>query len=143
MTGILRVAESPTYFLPSLPLIHDCMAHRRQCPRILIFNQEGREHAINWLQDLCRTLQQHGIHFDHAVFCTNVTRKSGSPGGKLNKLPATKSPLHLPLTSSHSPERAELTESFNSIREPQQRSESSRDPGPTEGFRDGVERDEQ
>ncbi|KAL6876690.1 Mur ligase [Trichoderma novae-zelandiae] len=55
----------------------------RTGPRVMIFNQQGRIEAIDFLQPICTTLkatnssttQQDGDRpaFDHVVFCTNVT----------------------------------------------------------------------
>lgn len=46
-------------------------------PKALIFNQQGREEAINFLEGMLTALKTHGQGtnnaFDHVVFCTNVT----------------------------------------------------------------------
>ncbi|KAI0396511.1 tetrahydrofolylpolyglutamate synthase [Xylariaceae sp. FL0594] len=49
-------------------------------PKALIFNQQGREEAINFLVGMLTTLKTYGQGasnnnntFDHVVFCTNVT----------------------------------------------------------------------
>ncbi|KAI1322410.1 tetrahydrofolylpolyglutamate synthase [Xylariaceae sp. FL0255] len=47
-------------------------------PRVLIFNQQGREEAISFLSGMLTALQTHSRRpgqdaFEHVVFCTNVT----------------------------------------------------------------------
>ncbi|OTA05905.1 hypothetical protein A9Z42_0066120 [Trichoderma parareesei] len=46
-------------------------------PRVMIFNQQGRIEAVDFLPPICTTLkataQQDRPAFDHVVFCTNVT----------------------------------------------------------------------
>lgn len=50
-------------------------------PRIIIFNQQGRSEAIDFLDSIQKTTSRSATNqpaFDHAVFCTNVTyAKSG------------------------------------------------------------------
>lgn len=46
----------------------------RKGPRILIFNQQGRTEAIDFLDGLhSGAKRENGSSFDHVVFCTNVT----------------------------------------------------------------------
>ncbi|KAH8770921.1 Mur ligase [Diaporthe sp. PMI_573] len=46
----------------------------RRGPRILIFNQQGRTEAIDFLEGLhSGAKRDDGSSFDHVVFCTNVT----------------------------------------------------------------------
>ncbi|EHK40332.1 hypothetical protein TRIATDRAFT_252788 [Trichoderma atroviride IMI 206040] len=48
----------------------------RTGPRVMIFNQQGRVEAIDFLQPICNALKRHDDDkpsFDHVVFCTNVT----------------------------------------------------------------------
>lgn len=46
----------------------------RRGPRILIFNQQGRTEAIDFLDGLhSGAKREDGSSFDHVVFCTNVT----------------------------------------------------------------------
>lgn len=46
----------------------------RRGPRILIFNQQGRTEAIDFLEGLLAgAKREDGSSFDHVVFCTNVT----------------------------------------------------------------------
>jgi folylpolyglutamate synthase len=46
----------------------------RRGPRILIFNQQGRTEAIDFLEGLhSGAKREDGSSFDHVVFCTNVT----------------------------------------------------------------------
>ncbi|KAM0260812.1 hypothetical protein ACHAQJ_002579 [Trichoderma viride] len=46
-------------------------------PRVMIFNQQGRIEAIDFLQPICNALKRSNEDdkpsFDHVVFCTNVT----------------------------------------------------------------------
>ncbi|KAI1822595.1 tetrahydrofolylpolyglutamate synthase [Xylaria intraflava] len=46
-------------------------------PKALIFNQQGREEAVDFLDGMISTLKTHGRGpndaFEHVVFCTNVT----------------------------------------------------------------------
>lgn len=43
-------------------------------PRILIFNQQGRSEAIDFLDGLhTASKRQDGTSFDRVMFCTNVT----------------------------------------------------------------------
>ncbi|KAK5657008.1 hypothetical protein OQA88_3531 [Cercophora sp. LCS_1] len=45
-------------------------------PRVLIFNQQGRTEAIDFLDGLCNTVKKgdsSGRGFEHVIFCTNVT----------------------------------------------------------------------
>lgn len=41
--------------------------------RVLIFNQQGREEAVDLLAMLHEGIARTGLRFDHVVFCTNVT----------------------------------------------------------------------
>ncbi|KAL7787388.1 Mur ligase [Trichoderma ceciliae] len=50
----------------------------RTGPRVMIFNQQGRAEAIDFLQPICKALESTNKGdgkpaFDHVVFCTNVT----------------------------------------------------------------------
>lgn len=55
--------------------------NRRTGPRVMIFNQQGRIEAIDFLQPICNALKSLNKDaadadrpaFDHVVFCTNVT----------------------------------------------------------------------
>jgi len=45
-------------------------------PKVLIFNQQGREEAVGFLDALCNTVKKadrNGVGFRHVIFCTNVT----------------------------------------------------------------------
>ncbi|KAF2966052.1 hypothetical protein GQX73_g7523 [Xylaria multiplex] len=46
-------------------------------PKVLIFNQQGREEAVHFLEGMIMALRTHGQGignaFEHAIFCTNVT----------------------------------------------------------------------
>lgn len=49
---------------------------KRPGPRVLIFNQQGRSEAIDFLDGLCNTVKKatpNGVGFQHVIFCTNVT----------------------------------------------------------------------
>lgn len=48
----------------------------RAGPKVLIFNQQGRSEAIDFLDGLCNTVKKAdpaGRGFEHVIFCTNVT----------------------------------------------------------------------
>ncbi|KAK0735071.1 Mur ligase [Lasiosphaeria miniovina] len=48
----------------------------RPGPRVLVFNQQGRSEAVDFLASLCHTVKAAdpaGRGFQHVVFCTNVT----------------------------------------------------------------------
>lgn len=55
---------------------HTGLTSPNQPPRVLIFNQQTRD-AVSLANALFRTLRKSnpGLHFTHAVFCTNVTFK--------------------------------------------------------------------
>ncbi|TGJ85702.1 hypothetical protein E0Z10_g3057 [Xylaria hypoxylon] len=46
-------------------------------PKVLIFNQQGREEAVHFLEGMITALRTHGQGtddaFEHVIFCTNVT----------------------------------------------------------------------
>lgn len=45
-------------------------------PKVLIFNQQGRTEAVDFLDGLCHTVKKAdpaGKGFEHVIFCTNVT----------------------------------------------------------------------
>jgi len=45
-------------------------------PKVLIFNQQGRTEAVDFLDGLCHTVKKGdpaGKGFEHVIFCTNVT----------------------------------------------------------------------
>ncbi|KAI0881248.1 FolC bifunctional protein [Annulohypoxylon maeteangense] len=43
-------------------------------PKVLIFNQQGRDEAVNFLEGMLSTLKAQGQGvFEHVVFCSNVT----------------------------------------------------------------------
>ncbi|KAJ3510684.1 hypothetical protein NM208_g15504 [Fusarium decemcellulare] len=46
----------------------------RAGPRIMIFNQQGRSEAVDFLESIFKATQRDGQPaFDHVIFCTNVT----------------------------------------------------------------------
>ncbi|KAK3341808.1 tetrahydrofolylpolyglutamate synthase [Lasiosphaeria hispida] len=48
----------------------------RAGPKVLIFNQQGRVEAVDFLDGLCNTVKKAdpaGRGFEHVIFCTNVT----------------------------------------------------------------------
>ncbi|KAI1282862.1 tetrahydrofolylpolyglutamate synthase [Xylaria sp. FL0933] len=53
----------------------ECLA--KSGPKALIFNQQGREEAVHFLEGMITALRAHGQGtddaFEHVVFCTNVT----------------------------------------------------------------------
>lgn len=55
-------------------------------PKVLIFNQQGRTEAIDFLDGLCNTVKKgdpSGQGFEHVIFCTNVTyAETGYKRGK-------------------------------------------------------------
>ncbi|KAI9766140.1 MAG: Folylpolyglutamate synthetase [Geoglossum simile] len=53
-------------------------AARRSTPRILIFNQQSPRDAVSLMKSLHHSLYaEHGIRFDHVIFCTNKTYRKG------------------------------------------------------------------
>ncbi|KAL2157172.1 hypothetical protein VTH06DRAFT_6393 [Thermothelomyces fergusii] len=42
-------------------------------PKVLIFNQQGRAEAVDFLDGLCAAVKNTGRGFEHVIFCTNVT----------------------------------------------------------------------
>ncbi|KAK0630203.1 Mur ligase [Bombardia bombarda] len=43
-------------------------------PKALVFNQQGRQEAVDFLDELCNTVKNaDGAGFRHVIFCTNVT----------------------------------------------------------------------
>ncbi len=61
--------------LTSLSLRIDISRHHPGTgPRVLIFNQQGRTEAIDFLDSLCNTAKAaDGVGFQRVIFCTNVT----------------------------------------------------------------------
>lgn len=62
--------------------VSECDARRKQGQgkkeekKLLIFNQQGRSEAVDFLDGLCRAVKQAdptGKGFEHVIFCTNVT----------------------------------------------------------------------
>lgn len=53
----------------------ECEAPQSSAPlnQVLIFNQQGREEAIHFLQGIAAALSAKGQRFAHVVFCSNVT----------------------------------------------------------------------
>ncbi|KAI0198251.1 tetrahydrofolylpolyglutamate synthase [Astrocystis sublimbata] len=54
----------------------------KQGPKVLIFNQQGREEAVHFLEGIITALKTHGQArgieddaFEHVIFCSNVTHK--------------------------------------------------------------------
>lgn len=55
----------------------------RAGPRVLIFNQQGRTEAIDFLRGIHEVAERpDGSSFDHVIFCTNVTYATGYKRGK-------------------------------------------------------------
>ncbi|KAK3905064.1 folylpolyglutamate synthase [Staphylotrichum tortipilum] len=56
--------------------VGECAARGPAGPRVLIFNQQGRSEAVDFLDGLCNTVKKEdpkGKGFEHVIFCTNVT----------------------------------------------------------------------
>ncbi|GAB1309982.1 Folylpolyglutamate synthetase [Madurella fahalii] len=54
----------------------ECAGRTDAGPRVLIFNQQGRTEAVDFLDGLCNTVKKAdpaGRGFEHVIFCTNVT----------------------------------------------------------------------
>ncbi|KAL2756609.1 hypothetical protein ACRALDRAFT_2026654 [Sodiomyces alcalophilus JCM 7366] len=50
----------------------------RAGPRVLVFNQQGRTEAVDFLDGMYQAAKREdGSSFDHVVFCTNVTYTTG------------------------------------------------------------------
>ncbi|KAK3393856.1 tetrahydrofolylpolyglutamate synthase [Podospora didyma] len=53
--------------------VGECNADKKG-PKVLIFNQQGRSEAVDFLDGLCNTVKAaDGRGFEHVIFCTNVT----------------------------------------------------------------------
>ena len=72
MTLALQSLQRAPYMDLLLPGLQ---AHRNTLRRIMIFNQQSRPEANDLLKILPDSLNTHGVRFDHAIFCTNVTRR--------------------------------------------------------------------
>lgn len=56
--------------------VGECAARSSGGPMVLIFNQQGRTEAVDFLDGLCNTVKNAdpaGKGFEHVIFCTNVT----------------------------------------------------------------------
>lgn len=56
--------------------VGECAGRGPAGPRVLIFNQQGRAEAVDFLDGLCNTVKKEdpeGKGFEHVIFCTNVT----------------------------------------------------------------------
>ncbi|KAL2885825.1 Folylpolyglutamate synthase [Ceratocystis lukuohia] len=42
--------------------------------KVLIFNQQDRKEAVDFLDTMYRIIRDNKVHFSHVVFCTNVTK---------------------------------------------------------------------
>jgi folylpolyglutamate synthase len=54
----------------------ECAARTNGGPKVLIFNQQGRSEAVDFLDGLCNVVKNadpDGKGFEHVIFCTNVT----------------------------------------------------------------------
>lgn len=79
--GTGRQVEIPPPSLDSLEGLSVCtddsLHSHRTGPRVLIFNQQGRTEAIDFLDGLHSAAQRaNGTSFDYVIFCTNVTYAS-------------------------------------------------------------------
>ena len=70
--------------------VGECAHHPAAGPRVLIFNQQGRSEAVDFLDGLCNTVNKAdpaGTGFEHVIFCTNVTyAKAGYKRGMFGVL---------------------------------------------------------
>ncbi|KAL0474986.1 tetrahydrofolylpolyglutamate synthase [Neurospora intermedia] len=56
--------------------VEECVKKAKGGPKVLIFNQQGRSEAVDFLDGLCNTVKSadpEGTGFSHVIFCTNVT----------------------------------------------------------------------
>ncbi|KAK4129740.1 putative folylpolyglutamate protein [Parathielavia appendiculata] len=56
--------------------VGECANRSEAGPKVLIFNQQGRTEAVDFLDGLCNTVKNAdpaGKGFEHVIFCTNVT----------------------------------------------------------------------
>ncbi|KAK1777986.1 Mur ligase [Copromyces sp. CBS 386.78] len=56
--------------------VDECVKKGKNGPKVLIFNQQGRSEAVDFLDGLCNTVKSadpEGTGFSHVIFCTNVT----------------------------------------------------------------------
>jgi folylpolyglutamate synthase len=56
--------------------VGECARREEAGPKVLIFNQQGRTEAVDFLDGLCNTVKNAdpaGKGFEHVIFCTNVT----------------------------------------------------------------------
>jgi len=53
--------------------VGECAGRAEGGPKVLIFNQQGRTEAVDFLDGLCNTVKSAGRGFEHVIFCTNVT----------------------------------------------------------------------
>lgn len=54
----------------------ECAGRNDAGPKVLIFNQQGRTEAVDFLDGLCNVVKKAGPAgkgFEHVIFCTNVT----------------------------------------------------------------------
>lgn len=70
----------------------------RKGPKVLIFNQQGREEAIGFLRGIYSSAverNRNGQPFDHVIFCTNVTTSSGYKRGPSKIIPFSFIPFRI------------------------------------------------
>lgn len=56
--------------------VGECAGRKEAGTNVLIFNQQGRTEAVDFLDGLCKTVKDAdpaGKGFEHVIFCTNVT----------------------------------------------------------------------
>ncbi|KAH6633964.1 Mur ligase [Chaetomium sp. MPI-SDFR-AT-0129] len=53
--------------------VEECTGRKEGGRKVLIFNQQGRTEAVDFLDGLCETVEKTGKGFEHVIFCTNVT----------------------------------------------------------------------
>ncbi|KKA28252.1 hypothetical protein TD95_002425, partial [Thielaviopsis punctulata] len=52
----------------------ECTKSSMGGPKVLIFNQQGRTEAVDFLNSLYNIVTKNKVHFDHVIFCTNELR---------------------------------------------------------------------
>jgi folylpolyglutamate synthase len=53
--------------------VGECASRAEGGPKVLVFNQQGRTEAVDFLDGLHNIVKNSGKGFEHVIFCTNVT----------------------------------------------------------------------
>ncbi|KAK3299917.1 Mur ligase [Chaetomium fimeti] len=53
--------------------VGECAGRPDRGPKVLVFNQQGRTEAVDFLDGLHNIVKSSGQGFEHVIFCTNVT----------------------------------------------------------------------